>query len=67
MVFGVVAFIIFLPGIFSEFDVASKERAKVAAAAGLDAGSLPPPNKMVIATSLICFFFYFMNFVLVEA
>ena len=67
-------FIIFLPGIFNEFNVQDEVRAaafKAAAAAGTknDAGTqmeLPKPDYLVLVICVASYSFYLFNFVVVE-
>ena len=72
-VFGVGSLVLFLPGMFTDFDVTEKEKAIKASRGELvrnedsDAGvDLPPPNYGVIAVLLFCFWEYFANFVILE-
>ena len=68
--FGVVAFVLFLPLIFTEFDVAKIEReqnSEAAANAQKLAQMLPPPDRLVMFVCIATFFIYMLNFVLIEA
>ena len=66
------SFILFLPFVFSEHDVATGEmRRAVQANPDQDPKAalarLPKPDMVVMVVSIVCFFIYQLNFVLIEA
>ncbi len=65
---GCASMVLYSPIVFKEFDVASGERQRAMARFNAleSAGGLPPPDYLVVYSSVFCFFCYYFNFVIIE-